>query len=147
MTTCGIHAYEDTTSGRCTVCTHLARRSGWRLPEELTLTRYVGSVPIFATTQDPPATPWANLLDMLPTITQAQTADLKVDTGDTRVWQARTTTADGEPFDRTIYVETLSRGRWLDVGYFDGDETDPRPVGTLGDAWNATYRRLGVDIH
>lgn len=150
MTRCAYHG-DDTTNGRCAVCDHLAGNPHQlEVPAELTIDRFVGTpefaIPIFRTVQNAHASPWADLLEMLPTIEAGHTADLKVQTSDLRVWLSRCTTEDGEPFDRTIYVEALRGGRWLDMGYFDGDEDDPHPVGTLGDGWNATYQRLGVEI-
>lgn len=166
-TRCAIHD-EDTTPNadgirRCAVCDHLAHMphkwgawlrdhydlsgSGLEVPDELTIRGWHDhEIPRFTTKQNAPAAPWGDLLELLPTISQSQTSDLKVDTGSVRVWLSRLTIEDGAPFDRTVEVEALSRGRWLDIGYFDGDGPDPRPLGTLGDGWNATYRRLGVEI-
>lgn len=94
-------------------------------------------------------TTWADLLDRLPTLSQAQTADLKIDDEEqgVRVWLARTGVEDGEPFPRTVYVEMreLGGGRWHDVGYFDGDEPDPAPVGDLGVGWRLTRQALNLD--
>jgi len=72
---------------------------------------------------------WADLLERLPTLSEAQAANLKVDRDELRVWLARTGLEDGEPFARTVYVEALDSqtGRWGDVGYYDGDEPDPTP--------------------
>ncbi len=48
--------------------------------------------------------------------------DLRIDTGDFRVWTSRCGLADGEPFEHTVHVETLSEdGPWLDLGHYDGD--------------------------
>jgi hypothetical protein len=81
---------------------------------------------------------WADMLDTLPTLATGQAHNLKVDTGERRVWLARTGLDDGEPFARTVYIEELTDGRWLDVGYFDGDEPEPRPWGAMSEAWTDT---------
>ena len=66
----------------------------------------------------------ADVLDALQTRSVAQSCDLKVDGLSFRVWLARTGLADGEPFERTVYLEEYNdeEGRWVDVGYFDGNE-------------------------
>lgn len=51
-------------------------------------------------------------LQGMPTISQAQTSDLKVDHGHIRQWLSRCTTADGEPYDHKVTIEHLNRGRW-----------------------------------
>jgi hypothetical protein len=87
-------------------------------------------------------TRWADELEELPTISQCQDADLKVDTGHIRVWLSRCGLKDGEPFARTVYVEEHKGVGWWSVGYYDGDEPDPNPAGTLADGWNATRDAL-----
>lgn len=52
-------------------------------------------------------------LEAMPTISSAQTDDLKVDTGTLRVWLARTGVADGEKWNNRISVEVLKDGRWV----------------------------------
>lgn len=70
-------------------------------------------------------------LEALPVLCQGQAHDLHIDTGDARVWLARTSIEDGEPFRNTVYVELLDDdGRWIDAGYYDGDH----PV-TGGAGW------------
>lgn len=77
-----------------------------------------------------PTLPSADQLAAIATISQGWNADLKVDTGDHRLWLARTGLDDGEPFARTIYVETLDPARgWIDLGHYDGE--DP-PYGLPG---------------
>lgn len=55
----------------------------------------------------------------------------------------------GDPFDRTVYVEERKATGWWEVGSFDGDILLPsddlmvHPLGTLGDAWEATGRAAG----
>jgi hypothetical protein len=83
-------------------------------------------------------TKWADKLETMPTRATGQAHDLKYDDGRIRVWLARTGIEDGEPFERTVYVEKLDEGSWVDVGYFDGDEEYPHPWGDLGVAYRAT---------
>jgi len=60
-------------------------------------------------------------LDVMPTLSQAYTCDLKIDDGDYRVFLSRLDAGDGEPFDNTVYVEAYRLGVWGDLGYYDGD--------------------------
>ena len=60
-------------------------------------------------------------LNSLPTISEGYTCDLKIDTGDFRLFLARTDMNDGEPYNHTAYVETLENGKWIDLGYYDAD--------------------------
>lgn len=96
--------------------------------------------------QNGPAPAWGDLLDSLPTIIDDQTSSLKVETGRLRVWLARTGIEDGEPFARTVYVEARTPEGWWNVGYFDGDEPDPAPLGALGDAYAATLAACDITI-
>ena len=67
--------------------------------------------------------PSTEQLEVLPTLAQGQATDLKIDTGLYRVSLSRCDLYDGEPFHSTVYVEVLTAdGRWIDVGYYDGDE-------------------------
>lgn len=59
-------------------------------------------------------------LDKLPTLCQGQAADLKFDDGTYRYWLHRTGIADGEPWENTISVEKLEKGRWIDIDSYDG---------------------------
>jgi len=68
-------------------------------------------------------------LSELPSLSIGLAADLRIDTGDFRVWTTRTGLADGEPFERTVYVEAYDFFReqpgvsgWFDLGHYDGDE-------------------------
>ena len=65
--------------------------------------------------------PSAKQLEVMPTLVQAHTCDLKIDDGAYRVFLSRLDAGDGEPFDNTVYVEMLKRGVWVDLGYYDGD--------------------------
>ena len=51
-------------------------------------------------------------LQTMKTITQGYTDDLKVKTGDTKVWLSRMTVEDGMPYDNMVTVEKLINGRW-----------------------------------
>jgi len=84
---------------------------------------------------------WRDIDDM-PTLCVSQTCDLKIDTGDARLWQARTTLEDGEPFRNTIYVELEDNGRWIDAGYYDGDNP---PDGGAGWTWHMFSGWTGGD--
>lgn len=74
---------------------------------------------------------WRDLED-LETLCVGQSCDLKVDTGDARLWLARTTIEDGEPYRHTVYVELYEEGRWVDAGLYDGSRP---PRGGAG--WTA----------
>ena len=52
-------------------------------------------------------------LKNMPTLAVGQAADLKIDTGATRVWFSRCGLADGET--HPIQIEKLINGRWEDV--------------------------------
>ena len=61
-------------------------------------------------------------LEVMPTLLVSHTCDLKFDDGDVRLFLSRCDTADGEPFDNTVYLEMKGEsGNWLDQGYYDGD--------------------------
>ncbi len=51
-------------------------------------------------------------LQAMETISQGHTDDLKVKTGDTKVWLSRMTVEDGMPYDNMVTVEKLINGRW-----------------------------------
>lgn len=69
-------------------------------------------------------------LEAMPTINVGYTADLKVDTGTERIWQERTTIADGEPFEHTITVERLIDGAWRTVDRYDAERARRRVEST-----------------
>ena len=52
-------------------------------------------------------------LESMPTLCSGHTADLKIDTGVTRVWLSRMGPEDGEA--QPVQVERLVDGRWVDV--------------------------------
>lgn len=64
---------------------------------------------------------WVDLL-RCPVLVGGWAWDLRVDTGEFRLWTARTGLADGEPFARTVYVEVLDERGWVDVGHYNGDD-------------------------
>lgn len=51
-------------------------------------------------------------LKKLRTLAQEQASDLKIDTGTMRVWLARTTIEDGEPYNNKVTVEQYINDRW-----------------------------------
>lgn len=71
---------------------------------------------------------WIELTTIEP-LDSGWNADLRIDTGDFRVWTARTGLDDGEPYERTVYVETYGPTGWTDLGHYDGDEP---PTGLPG---------------
>lgn len=65
----------------------------------------------------------AEVLENLDTLGVGQVCDRKIDENGFRVFLSRCGLADGEPFENTVYLEEYDKeqGRWIDVGYFDGD--------------------------
>jgi hypothetical protein len=57
-------------------------------------------------------------LEAMPTLSQGQADDLKIDTGDQRVWLSRMTAEDGEPYDNRVTIERFVDGSWVEVEYF-----------------------------
>jgi hypothetical protein len=53
-------------------------------------------------------------LSALPTLSQGQADDLKIDTGTDRVWLSRMTVADGMPYDNQVTEEYFNQetGAW-----------------------------------
>ena len=62
----------------------------------------------------------AEELRELPTLATGQTCNLKIDTGDVRVWLCRCGIADGMPYDDAVTVEELIGGRWVEVDQYPG---------------------------
>lgn len=56
-------------------------------------------------------------LEALPTISSSQFDDLKIDTGEIRVWLSRMTEEDGHKGSRISY-EKFYRGRWYGAMFF-----------------------------
>lgn len=72
---------------------------------------------------------WRELEDA-ETISEGYTCDLKVDDEGVRIWLARTSIEDGEPYRHTVYVEIREEdGRWRDFASYDG----ANPPDTLRD--------------
>jgi hypothetical protein len=101
---------------------------------------------------NPKRSRWADDLENLPTLDEAESRDLKYDDGRLRVWLSRRGRSGGDPFDRTVYVEERKGGGWWEVGPFDGDILLPsddlmeHPIGTLGDAWEVSSRAAGMTL-
>jgi CDGSH-type Zn-finger protein len=53
-------------------------------------------------------------LEDLPTLAQGQADNLKIDTGEARVWLCRCGVEDGMPYDNAVTVEVLDNGRWVE---------------------------------
>jgi len=51
-------------------------------------------------------------LEELPTLSEGQFDNLKVETSTRRVWLSRCGVADGEPYPNKVTVERLINGRW-----------------------------------
>jgi hypothetical protein len=62
----------------------------------------------------------ARQLKKLPTISQGQFSNLKLDDGKHRIWLSRMTQADGMPYNNAIEVEALLDGRWTSVAKYPG---------------------------
>jgi hypothetical protein len=62
----------------------------------------------------------ARQLRNLPTISQGQFSNLKIDDGKHRVWLSRMTVADGMPYNNAIEVEALLDGVWTSVAQYPG---------------------------
>jgi len=62
----------------------------------------------------------ADELRDLPTLSQGQFDNLKVQTEHIRVWLSRCGIADGMEYDDQITVEQLTDGCWVTVGQYPG---------------------------
>ena len=62
----------------------------------------------------------ASYLADLPTLAVGQTCNLKIDTGDMRVWLCRCGVADGMPYDNQVTIERLVNGRWATLDTYEG---------------------------
>jgi len=59
-------------------------------------------------------------LEAMPTLSQGQADDLKVDEGDgIRIWLSRCSVEDGEPCNNKVTIEELQRGSWVEVGWYE----------------------------
>lgn len=59
-------------------------------------------------------------LQNLPTISQGQADDLKIDTGTERVWLCRCGVADGMPHDNNVIREQMIDNRWVRIEEYEG---------------------------
>jgi len=62
----------------------------------------------------------AKELRVFRTIARGWTDNLKIDTGEKRVWLSRCTIADGMPWDNAITEETMIAGRWERTDFYKG---------------------------
>ena len=62
----------------------------------------------------------AKYLEPLETLSVGQTCDLKIDTGNSRIWLSRCSTLDGMPFDNMVTVEGLKAGKWVILDTYAG---------------------------
>ena len=62
----------------------------------------------------------AKALSALETITEGHMNDLKIDTGNSRIWLSRLTTLDGMPYDNQITIEVMRAGKWVIVDTYAG---------------------------
>ncbi|GGG06267.1 hypothetical protein GCM10010912_58600 [Paenibacillus albidus] len=51
-------------------------------------------------------------LKALPTLQQSHTDELKLDTGNDRIWLSRMTVADGMAYNNQVTVEVYTNGKW-----------------------------------
>jgi len=64
-------------------------------------------------------------LEAMPTITQGQADDLKVDEGDgIRIWLSRCGVEDGEPCNNKVTIEELQGGSWVEVGWYEAEDDE-----------------------
>ena len=62
----------------------------------------------------------AKALSALETIRSCQHSDLKIDTGNSRVWLSRCSTLDDAEYDNEIIVEVFRGGLWITVDTYAG---------------------------
>ncbi len=58
-------------------------------------------------------------LEVLPTLAEGQTANLKIETETHRVWLNRTGIDDGEQFDNGVCIEHLVNGAWVTINEYE----------------------------
>lgn len=60
-------------------------------------------------------------LEALPTIKQGHTDDLKIESGNGRVWLSRMTIEDGQPYNNQVTIERFNdaKGRWETVTSYE----------------------------
>ena len=93
--------------------------------------------------------PHIDLLDALPTIEIAQASDLKISHSNVRVWVSRCGLPDGEPYERTVYIETIDFGTytWAVRGHYDG-QNPPEQIMGISCEWVITtgVMRTNIDL-
>ncbi len=67
-----------------------------------------------------PTHPSAAELDAMPTLSVGQTADLKFDNGETRIWLERVGVDDGSPYDNGVVIERYDGRRWVTEEEYEG---------------------------
>lgn len=99
-----------------------------------------------ATTTEPLLPGWDELM-ALPALVEGQSGELRIQTHDSRVWTARGGLSTGEPYEHTVYVETVDHvGRWLELGHYSGD-LPPRSLPGLDANTLARQRQIVADEH
>lgn len=58
-------------------------------------------------------------LESRSTLHEGQSADLKIDTGEQRVWLERVGLLDGAPYDNGVTVEALVAGHWVTTAEYE----------------------------
>jgi hypothetical protein len=58
-------------------------------------------------------------LEALPTLSEGQADNLKIESDTERVWLSRCTVEDGEPWDNKVTVERLIAGSWVEVEWWE----------------------------
>jgi hypothetical protein len=60
-------------------------------------------------------------LESLPTLTQGQADDLKIDGGQygLRIWLSRCGIEDGEPCNNKVTIEEYDGRRWNEIGWYE----------------------------
>lgn len=54
-------------------------------------------------------------LEAMPTLSQGQADDLKVEDDGVRIWLSRTGVEDGKPYNHAVTAEHLVDGAWIEV--------------------------------
>ena len=60
-----------------------------------------------------------NELEAMPTLSQGQTDDLKVEKENVRVWLSRMTIADGMPYNNEVTVDIYDHNEWATVTKYE----------------------------
>lgn len=59
-------------------------------------------------------------LESMKTISEGHFDNLKIDTGETRVWLSRMTIEDGMPYNNQVTIEKLVNGCWVISEQYQG---------------------------